>query len=88
METPFLEGLPTKAKEDPSHHEMKLSPAGHQPSISWPWGLLLYYYYPLPQRYFYINVNDPSSLVAQLVCHAAKSNLNVDYQFSGSRSPS
>ena len=30
-----LEGLPAKAKEDPSPHEMRLSPAGHQPSISW-----------------------------------------------------
>ena len=25
METPSLEGLPTKAKEDPSPHEMRLS---------------------------------------------------------------
>ena len=30
-----LEGLPAKAKEDPSPHEMRLSPAGHQPSIYW-----------------------------------------------------
>ena len=41
METPSLEGLPTKAKEDPSPHEMSLSPAGHQPSICWCQGLLL-----------------------------------------------
>ena len=33
MKTPSLEGLPTKAKEDPSPHEMRLSTAGHQPSI-------------------------------------------------------
>ena len=35
MQTPSLEVLPTKAKEDPSPHEMRLSPAGHQPSIFW-----------------------------------------------------
>ena len=35
IETPSLEGLPTKAKEDPSPHKMRLSPAGHQPSVSW-----------------------------------------------------
>ena len=29
------EGLPTKAKEDPPPHEMRLFLAGHQPSISW-----------------------------------------------------
>ena len=28
IETPSLEGLPTKAKEDPSPHEMRQSPAG------------------------------------------------------------
>ena len=28
IEIPSLEGLPTKAKEDPSPHEMRLSPAG------------------------------------------------------------
>ena len=26
--------MPTKAREDTSPHEMRLSPAGHQPSIS------------------------------------------------------
>ena len=41
METPSLEGLPTKAKEDPSPHEMRLSPAGCQPSISWSWGIIV-----------------------------------------------
>ena len=35
IEIPSLKGLPTKAKEDPSPHEMRLSPAGHQPNISW-----------------------------------------------------
>ena len=35
IETPSLEGLPTNAKEDPSPHEIRLSPAGHQPSIFW-----------------------------------------------------
>ena len=34
--------MPTKAKEDPSPHEMRLSPARHQPSISCSRG---YYYY-------------------------------------------
>ena len=33
-----LEGLSTKAKEDPSLHEMTLSPTGHQPRISWSQG--------------------------------------------------
>ena len=36
-----LEGLPTKAKVDPSPHEMRLCRAGHQPSISWSQVLLL-----------------------------------------------
>ena len=45
MEAPFLEGLPTKAKEDPSPHEMILSPTGHQPSVSWSRGNYYYYYY-------------------------------------------
>ena len=37
-ETPSLEGLTTKAKKDPSPHEMRLSPAGNQPSIFWSQG--------------------------------------------------
>ena len=41
IETPSLEGLPTKAKEDPSPHEMRLSPAEHQPSISWSRGIFI-----------------------------------------------
>ena len=41
METLSLEGLPTKAKEDPSPHEMRLCPAGHQPSISWSRGIII-----------------------------------------------
>ena len=41
IETPSLEGLPTKAKEDPCPHEMRLSPAGHQPSISWSRGTII-----------------------------------------------
>ena len=41
IKTWSLEGLPTKAKEDPSSHEMRLSPVGHQPSISWSRGKLL-----------------------------------------------
>ena len=45
IETPSLERLPTKAKEDPSPHEMRLSPAGHQPSISWSRGNYYYHYY-------------------------------------------
>ena len=47
IETPSLEGLPTKAKEDPSSHEMRLSLAGYQPSISWSRGIYYYYYYYL-----------------------------------------
>ena len=33
IETPSLEGLSAKAKEDRSPHEMRLSPVGNQPSI-------------------------------------------------------
>ena len=35
IETPSLEGFPTKANEDPSPHEMRLCSTGHQPSIFW-----------------------------------------------------
>ena len=35
IETPSPGGLPLKAKKGLSPHEMRLSPAGHQPSISW-----------------------------------------------------
>ena len=42
IETPSLEGLPTKAKEDPSPREMRLSPAGHQFSISWSRGIIIF----------------------------------------------
>ena len=45
IEAPSLEVLTTKAKENPSPHEMKLSPAGHQPSISWSRGNCFYHYY-------------------------------------------
>ena len=38
IEAPSLEGLPTKAKEDPTPREMRLSLTGHQLSISWSWG--------------------------------------------------
>ena len=41
IKTPSLEGLPTKAKEDPSPHDMRLSPTGHQPSISWSRGKII-----------------------------------------------
>ena len=52
METPSLEGLSTKAKEDPSPHEMRPFPAGHQPSIFWCQGY--YYYYYSSYCYYYI----------------------------------
>ena len=45
IEARSVEGLPTKAKEDPSPHEVRLHPAGHQPSISWSRGNYCYYYY-------------------------------------------
>ena len=41
IETPSPEGLRTKAKEDPSPYEIRLSPAGYQPIISWSRELLL-----------------------------------------------
>ena len=42
IETPSVEGLATKAKEDPIPHEMRLSTAVHQPSISWSRGIIYY----------------------------------------------
>ena len=40
IEAPSLEGFSIKAEEDTSRHEIRLSAAGHQPSISWsPTGL-------------------------------------------------
>ena len=33
IETLSLEGLPTRAKEDPSPHDIRLSPAGYHSSI-------------------------------------------------------
>ena len=53
IETPSLEGLPTKAKEDPSPHELRLYPAGHQPSISWSRGKVYYYYYYYYYHWYY-----------------------------------
>ena len=41
IETPSLEGLPTNAKENPSLREIRLSPAGHQLSISWSQGFII-----------------------------------------------
>ena len=43
--TPSLEGWPTKAKEAPSPHEVRLAPAGHQPSISKSRGFFYYLFY-------------------------------------------
>ena len=57
IKTPSLEGLPTKAKEDPSPHEMRLSPTGHQPSISWSRGNYYHYYY-----YYYEQFLDRRSI--------------------------
>ena len=54
IETPSLEGLPTKAKEDPSSHEMRLSLAGYQPSISWSRGIYYYYHYLLLSLFIYL----------------------------------
>ena len=50
IETSSLERLPTKAKENLFLHGMRLSPAGHQPSISWSQGYYYYYYY---YHYYY-----------------------------------
>ena len=41
LEAPYLEGLPTKAKDDSSPHETRLSPAGHQLIISWSQGIIV-----------------------------------------------
>ena len=41
IEAPSLEGLPTKAKEDPTPREMRLSLTGHQLSISWSWEIII-----------------------------------------------
>ena len=68
-ETPSLEVLPTKAKEDPSSYEMRLSPAGHQPSISWSFpGVIIiiiiifamfifYLFYKIVKLIFFIGYN-------------------------------
>ena len=59
IETPSLKGLPTKPKEDPSPHEKRLSPAGHQPSISWSrenYYYYYYFYYHYHHHYFFIMV--------------------------------
>ena len=37
-----LERWPTKTKEALSSHEIKTDPAGHQPSISMSWGVIMY----------------------------------------------
>ena len=44
IETPSLEGVPIKDKDDPSPHEMRLCPAGHQPGISWSRESYLFHY--------------------------------------------
>ena len=41
IEAPSPEGLPTKAKEDPSPHEMRLFPTECQPSIFWSRGIYI-----------------------------------------------
>ena len=41
METLSLEGLPTKAKEDPSPQWDETIPTGHPPSISWYRGAII-----------------------------------------------
>ena len=64
VKTPSLEGLPIKAKEDPSPHEMRLSPAGHQPSISWSRGDYYYYYY-----YYYYYIITTLILLILLLLH-------------------
>ena len=58
-ETPSLERLPTKAKEDPLPREIRVSPAGRQPSISWSYYYYYYYYYYYHHRcchhhYYYL----------------------------------
>ena len=50
-----IEGLPSKAKEDPSLHEMRVSPTGHQASISWSWGYCYFYYHYYYHYYYYGN---------------------------------
>ena len=41
----YRDTISRRIKEDPSPHEMTLSPAGHQLSISWSRGYYYYYYY-------------------------------------------
>ena len=48
IKTPSLEGLPTKAKGEPSPHEMRLSPLDINPVFP---GLGYYYYY---HHYYFI----------------------------------
>ena len=49
IKTPSLEGLPTKAKGEPSPHEMRLSPLDINPVFP---GLSCYYYYYYHHYYF------------------------------------
>ena len=50
IETPSLEGLPAKSKEDPSPHEMRLSPLDINPVFP---GLGYYYYYYHYYHHYY-----------------------------------
>ena len=64
IKTPSLEGLPAKAKEDPSRHEMRLCPAGHPPSISWSLGN--YYFYYCYYYYILISIHSRTSYLSML----------------------
>ena len=80
IETPSPEGLPTKTKEDPSPHEMRLSPGGHQPSISWSLGDYYYYYYYYYYLFSIFFVNLCVSISCPLIfflCYRIKNNIAI-----------
>ena len=55
IKTPSLEGLPTKAKGEPSPHEMRLSPLDINPVFP---GLGYYYYYYHHYYFIFLTKNE------------------------------
>ena len=53
IKTPSLEGLPTKGKEEPSPHEMRLSPLDINPVFPGLGYYYYYYYYHYYHHYYY-----------------------------------
>ena len=69
IETPSLEWLPIKAIEDHSPHEVRLSLAGHQPSISWSREYSFHFLHH-PKHMQYVTLWSPDSFIQWLVISA------------------